>query len=153
MPLYQPISPQRGRNCLSRQTLSVFGHLHGRVSSIRPVQEAISLRSFGAAQEALIVESSGSTMNHLIILYMLAGIYVTATAVANPRAKPRSQEKPINWNLSYYSEPFRTCKTLRDFNPVEKVRAHGAAVEVFRKCGPSIVIPYAQLYRFPAYGE
>lgn len=61
-------------------------------------------------------------------------------------------QKPINWNLSYYSEPWRPCKSMRKLDPVEQFRAHGVAVDVFRKCGSSIIVPCAIRYNFPAYG-
>lgn len=92
-------------------------------------------------------------MNFLSFVLAVINLHVTVAAIRNSRIKAAPKLKPINWNLSFYSEPFALCKPLRILNPVEQVRAHGFAVDVFRKCGPSLVIPYATRYNVPAYGE
>lgn len=88
-----------------------------------------------------------------IVIYLLAAPLVTLSAVRSPKEISRRPQKPINGNLSHYSEPFKFCKELRPFNPVERFRAHGEAVDMFRKCGPSLVEPYATKYKFPAFGK
>ena len=95
-------------------------------------------------------------MSPKAIAWCISLLYLTLVAGARPKkgATPRPpRPKPINWNLGYYSEPFNLCKTLRNFNPVEHARAHGVAVAMFRQCGPSIIVPYATRYRFPAFGK
>ena len=86
---------------------------------------------------------------------VVAQVHTIFTATAANQAKPRNvrPQKPINWNITYYSEPFGICKTLRKLNPVEQVRYHGVAVDIFRTCGPRMIIPYASQHNFPAYGE
>lgn len=84
--------------------------------------------------------------------HLLAAMLLTVEAVRKPNAKYR-RLKPINWNLSYYTEPFKLCKPLRVLNPVERMKAHGEAVDVFRSCGPRLVVPHATRYNFPAFGK
>ena len=79
--------------------------------------------------------------------------YLSLVAGARPKKRVPPKPKPINWNLSFYSEPFKLCKTLRKFNPVEEARAHGEAVATFRQCGPKLIIHYATRYNFPAFGK
>src|SRR5687768_14014729 len=49
-------------------------------------------------------------------------------------------------------EKFDICKGSRPLNPVEAVRAQSYASKVFAKCGPNLIIKYAERYNFPAYG-
>ena len=86
------------------------------------------------------------------IAFLLA-LWQSTIAVRKPKQGFELSRKPINWNLSYYEEPFNLCKTLRILNPVEQARAHGIAVEIFGKCGRRLIVPYAVKYSFPAYGE
>lgn len=94
-------------------------------------------------------------MRFALIVFFVAQTQLINAAISGPKSRalrPR-QSKPINWNDSYYSEPFAPCKYLKKYNPVEQARVHGIAVDVYRKCGPKLVIPYATKYRFPSFGE
>ena len=89
----------------------------------------------------------------LTLIAVSLALWQSTIALRKAKQGIELSTKPINWNLSYYEEPFNLCKTLRIFNPVEQVRAHGVAVEVFRNCGPRLIVPHAIKYSFPAYGE
>ena len=94
-----------------------------------------------------------SRMRSVSFLWLLLLPSPILSAVRKPKAKFTKPYKSIDWKSSYYSEPFEMCKTMKNFNPIEQAKAHGAAVDVFRKCGPSLIIPYATKYNYPAYGK
>lgn len=80
-------------------------------------------------------------------------ILLNVAASAKVRPKKVKPPKPIDWTHPYYSGKFVLCKKLRLFNPVENAKAQAWATDVFRKCGPQIVIKYATKYNFPAFGK
>lgn len=88
-----------------------------------------------------------------LVVQSLIQLHSVVAGVRNPKGGPSRAPNPINWNSSYYSQPFRPCNTLRELNPVERMRAHGVADDMFRKRGPSLIVPYATKFQFPAYGE
>ena len=92
-------------------------------------------------------------MRPLPVLQLVAQVNLIVVSELKANVKPQKLSTLINWNSSFYSQPFDICKSLRQLNPVEQAKAHGVAVATFRKCGPSIILPYAQRYNFPAFGE
>lgn len=92
-------------------------------------------------------------MRAWICVLILAQVQTIFSAAKKTIPKNLRSQKPINWNLSYYSEPFGLCKTLRKLDPVEEFRYHGVAVDLFRACGPRLAVPYILKYNLPAFGE
>lgn len=89
----------------------------------------------------------------VVILPLLPQLNSIAVSTKVSISTLPKRAKQINWNQSFYTEPFDICKTFQQLNPVERARAHGVAVDTFRKCGPNIIIPYAQKYNVPAFGK
>ena len=102
---------------------------------------------------SLETRESNASIRLWLLIQCLALACSVATTERRPKEKPTTPYKSIKWNSTYYSQPFKPCKALKEFNPVERARAHGVAVDVFRRCGPSLIIPHATKYRFPAFGE
>lgn len=87
------------------------------------------------------------------ITIILVGSVILSLALRASRPPKQKKVKPIDWNNTYYNQRFGLCKKLRIFNPVELVKAQAWSTDVFRKCGPSIVVDFATRYHFPVYGK
>lgn len=96
-----------------------------------------------------------STMR-IIEWYSIAVQFFLLCMMADPARRPPKKPKgpkAINWNSSYYQTSFDPCKPLREFNPVELVKARKYATEIFARCGSKLVVYFATKYDFPAFGE
>lgn len=69
------------------------------------------------------------------------------------RVKVEKPRKSIDWNNSYYASRFAPCKKLRILDPVESFKAQAYAAEIFRKCGPKMIVKLGSKYNFPAFGK
>ncbi|XP_022650828.1 uncharacterized protein LOC111245980 [Varroa destructor] len=95
-----------------------------------------------------------STMR-IIEWYSIAVQFFLLCMMADPARRPPKKPKgpkAINWNSSYYQTSFDPCKPLREFNPVELVKARKYATEIFARCGSKLVVYFATKYDFPAFG-
>ena len=77
-------------------------------------------------------------------------------AVLAAKRKPNNakvKKYEIAFNNSYYTSRYSPCKKLRMFNPVETFKAQAYAAQIFRECGPAMIVKLASKYNFPAYGK